>query len=333
MKKIRKVCLLLCAVLLLQCLHLPAFADETEETGASTVPTETVEETIPLADIPEVAYGSASVSNGCRTINGQTPLAGSERMLETAQAAFVFETTTQTVIYGYNPDMKLYPGSLAKILTALIAIENGDLDEVVSFSTQWNSSLPLRSQVADLKEGEEVTLRDLLYWMMLESANDAALNIAGHIGGSQDGFVEMMNQRAAQLGCNNSHFVNAHGLDHDEQYTTARDMTKIVMAALENETFVEIFSTLEYKMPPTNKVEEERKVVTDNHMMYQMILAKFYDERVTGGKTSSTAGSGSSLICTAKNKSGMNLILVVMGAERRYYDNGNVDYYGNFDET
>ncbi len=332
MKKIKYLCLLLCLSLLLQSAALPVFA--TEETDPSATATETTtqpEETIDPAEIPEVEYGSASVTNGCRTIYGQNPMGGSERLLETSQAAFVYEMNTQTVIYAYNPDAKLYPGSLAKILTALVALENGSMDDPVTFSTQWNASLPLRSQVADLKEGEEMTLGDLLYWMMLESANDAALNIAGHIAGSQDAFAEMMNQKAAQLGCTGSHFVNAHGLDHDEQYTTARDVAKIVEAAMQNENFRTIFGSLTYTMPATNKVEETRKVETDNHMMYQMILSKFFDERVTGGKTSSTAESGSSLVCTAESK-GMNLILIVMGAERRYYDNGNVDYYGNFDE-
>lgn len=333
MKKIKYLCLLISLILIFQSAGVPALAAEETDPSATLTEatTEASEETVALSDIPEVEFGSASVSNGCRTINGMNPMAGSERILETAQAAFVYELNTQTVIYGYNPDAKLYPGSLAKILTALVALENGKLDDKVTFSTQWNSSLPLRAQVADLKEGEEVTLGDLLYWMMLESANDAALNIAGHIGGSQEKFVEMMNQKAAQLGCSNSHFTNAHGLDHDEQYTTARDITKIVQAAVQNEEFKTIFGTLEYDMPATNKVEEVREVQTDNHMMYQMILAKFFDERITGGKTSSTAESGSSLVCTAESK-GMSLILVVMGAERRYYDNGNVDYYGNFDE-
>lgn len=332
MKKINFLCLLVALIMLLQTATPFALAAElTDPSDTTEQTTAAPEETVDESDIPEVEFGSASVTNGCRTINGMNPMAGSERILDTAQAAFVYEVNTQTVIYGYNSDAKLYPGSLAKILTALVALENGNMDDPVTFSTQWNSSLPLRAQVADLKEGEVVTLGDLLYWMMLESANDAALNIAGHIGGSQERFVEMMNQKASQLGCSNSHFVNAHGLDHDEQYTSARDIAKIVQAAIQNEDFMTIFSTLEYDMPATNKVDKVREVQTDNHMMYQMILSKFFDERVTGGKTSSTAESGSSLVCTAESK-GMQLILVVMGAERRYYDNGNVDYYGNFDE-
>lgn len=331
MKKIRNLCLILCLILLLQWTAFPALASET------TDPTETASPTAPedgtnYEEIPTVEYGSASVTNGCRTINGVTPLAGSERRLATSQAAFVYEVNTQTIIYSYNPDTRLYPGSLAKILTALIAIEQGDLEEVITFSTQWNSTLPVRSIVADLKEGEEVTLEALVYWLMLASANDAALNIAGHIAGSQAAFAELMNQKAAEIGCTDSHFTNAHGLDDPDQYTTARDMVKIILAATQNETFKEVFGAVGYNVPATNKTEKERVIESDNHLIYELILPQFNDDRVTGAKTSSTGGSGSSIICTAEDD-GMSLVCVVMGAERTYNSYGNADYYGNFEEV
>lgn len=326
MKKIRILCLILCLVVLCQSMPFAAAATETTE---PTIPS-TQEESMPYEEPPVVEYGSASITNGCRTINGMTPLGGTDRILKSAQAAFVYELNTETIIYSYNPDVHLYPGSLAKILTALIAIEEGNLDEVISFSTQWNSTLPIRALVADLKEGEEITLEALIYWMMLYSANDAALNIAGHIGGSQDGFVEMMNQKAAEIGCTDTHFTNAHGLDDPEQYTTARDMVKIIMAATKNETFREVFGAVGYTVPPTNKTDEEVIIESDNHLIYQRILPKFNRDEVTGGKTSSTAGSGSSLVCTAEEND-MSLICVVMGTQREY-SGSSVSYYGNFEE-
>ena len=313
MKKIRNLCLILCLAMALQWLAFPVRATETTDDTGTEETTAQEETQTAYEELPTVEYGSASITNGCRTINGMTPLAGSDRILSTSQAAFIYEINTQTIIYSYNPDVHLYPGSLAKILTALIAIEQGDLDEVVTFSTQWNSTLPIRSQVADLKEGEELTLEALLYWMMLESANDAALNIAGHIAGSQAAFAELMNQKAAEIGCTDSHFTNAHGLDDPEQYTTARDMVKIVLAATQNETFKEIFGSVGYNMPATNRTEEARVIETDNHLMYQLILPQFNDDRVTGGKTSSTGGAGSSTICTAE-VDGMSLVCLVMGA-------------------
>lgn len=329
MKKIRNLCLVLCLVLLFQCAAVPAFATET------TTATETegeAENTVSNYEIPTVEYGSASITNGCRTINGMTPLGGSDRILESAKAAFIYETTTQTVIYAYNPDTHLYPGSLAKILTALIAIEQCDMNEVITFSTKWNSTLPARSIVADLKEGEQVTMEALVYWVLLASANDAAMNIAGHIAGTQEAFVELMNQRAKELGCTDTHFTNAHGLDDDEQYTTARDMVKIVIAATQNETFREAFGTIGYTVPATNKTDEETLIETDNHLIYEYYLPQFNDDRVTGGKTSSTSGAGSSIICTAEDD-GMNLICCVMGAERTYTSKGATYYYGNFEEV
>lgn len=328
MKKIRVICLLLCLTLLLQCTPFSVCATETTEPVETTAPVP--EETLPLEAPPEVAFGGAPISNGCRTINGMTPLGGSEKILKSAQAAFIYEVNTETIIYSYNPDVRIYPGSLAKIMTALIAIEEGDLDQIVSFSTQWNKTLPPQSITADVKEGEEVTLEALVYWTMLASANDAAMNIAGHIGGSQEAFVEMMNERALEMGCTDTHFTNAHGLDDPEQYTTARDMVKIVLAAIENETFCEVFGSVGYTVPPTNRTEKERIIETDNHLIYQLILSKFNRKEVTGGKTSSTGGSGSSLVCTAE-KNDMKLICLVMGTQRKS-ENGRVSYYGNFEE-
>lgn len=326
MKKIRIFSLLLCLVVLFSTLPLPGAATETTEPDVPTMPRETE----PYEEPPTVDYGGAAISYGCRTINGMTPLGGNDRILKSAQAAFIYEVNTQTIIYSYNPDVHLYPGSLAKIMTCLLAIELGDMEQEVTFSTQWNKSLPAQSIVAKLKEGEVVTLEALVYWTLLASANDAALNIASVIGGSQEGFVELMNQRAAQMGCTDTHFTNAHGLDDPNQYTTARDMVKIVLAASQNETFCKVFGSVGYKVPPTNRTEKERVIETDNHLIYQLILKKFNRKEVTGGKTSSTAGSGSSLVCTAEAHD-MKLICLVMGTERESLD-GNVTYYGNFEE-
>ena len=326
MKKFRFLSLLLTMAVLFSCVSSPALATE------STEPEETVqtEQNDTQEAPPEVAYGGAPITNGCRTINGMTPLGGTDRILKSAQAAFIYEVNTETVIYSYNPDIPMYPGSLAKIMTCLLAIENGDMDQKVTFSTQWNRSLPGQSITCDLKEGEETTLGILVYWTMLYSANDAALNIAAIIGGSQEGFVEMMNQRAKQMGCTDTNFTNAHGLDDPNQYTTARDMVKIVLEATKNETFCTVFGEDSVVMPPTNKSEKERYINSDNHLIFNMVLPKFNRSEVTGGKTSSTGGSGSSLVCTAE-KNDMKLICLVMGTERQQVD-GIVSYYGNFEE-
>lgn len=328
MKKYRFPSLILALLLLLQCLTIPAGAAQTEETTEPTTES-AVEETVPV-----VAFGNATVTNGCRTIDGQYPLGGSDRMLETAQAAFVYEATTQTVIYAYNPDLQLAPGSLAKMLTALIAIEKGNLDDEITVSTREISQLPVGAITARLKEGEKLTVRDVLYFLILTSANDAALILAEYIAGDEPRFVDLMNERLAELGCTNTHLVNCHGLDSAQQYTTARDIAKITLAASQNATFMEIFGAKEYTVPPTNKNEKERDIASGNHLKYELVLPQFNDLRVSGGMPSYvSAASGASIAFTAEDK-GMELVFVILGATRTYNeDSGNAKYYGNFEES
>lgn len=310
MQKKRVLTLLLCLSLLLSSFAVPVRAEETP-----------------------AALGSITVTNGCKTMEAMSPLGGSHRILETAQAAFVYERSTDTVVYSYNADLKLYPGSLSKMLTALIAIERCDLDEEVTVSTREISQLPVGSITARLKEGEIVTVEDLLYCLILTSANDAALVLAEHIAGNEAGFVEIMNQRAAELGCTNSHFTNCHGLDDAGQYTTARDMARITSYASANPTFATIFSSNTYTLKATNKVSEDRKLETGNHLRYDLVLRQFNDSRVTGGMPSYVSpASGASIAFTAEDK-GMDLVFVILGTTRTYNSYGNADYYGNFNEA
>lgn len=330
MKKKKFLSFILVLCLCMQSVIVSSHATEyTEET--ETLPLGSVDMNAPMVDTDGIE-GIVSTNYGCRTINGMTPLSGSDRILETTQAAFVFDANNQTVIYSYNPDAQLMPGSLSKIMAALIAIENMDLDTVITCSTRWNNSLPLQSMVAKIKEGEELTLRDLLFCMIVASANDAALNIANNVAPNEAAFVEMMNQRAAQIGCTNTHFTNCHGLDREDQYSSARDIAKITLEAYKNPIFREIFATTSYKIAPTNRNEKEKVLETSNHLMYEKILPQFYDVRVKGGMPSYAAKSGAGLSCIAEDK-GMSLVIVVMGGTRTYNDSGNAKYYGNFEEV
>lgn len=334
MKKIRILSCVLCLCLALQWVLLPVGA--TEVSTQPTQPTQATDAQSVPTPLPEANYGNATVAYGCRTINGMTPLAGSDQILETAQAAFLYEANTGTVIYSYNPDLQMHPGGLAKIMTVLLAIEKGDMDQHIVVSTRWNKELPFRAQVADLKEGEEVTLGDLVHCVMIEAANDAALMIANHIGGTHAAFVEMMNHRAQDMGCTGTKFTNCHGLDDNGQWTTARDMARITLEASKNPTFRKVFGTVKYVMPPNNKMEEGRTLEPVNHLMYQLILPQFNDERVTGGIPSYTSlQSGASLVCTAEDKDkGMSFVIVVLGGTRTIAPNGyTVKYYGNFEEV
>ena len=330
MKKISAPCLVLALLLLLQCMYIPVLAAETEDsavpTVSETVPEETVAETAPT-----VAYGTASVTSGCRTIEAQVPLGGSERMLETAQAAFVYEKNTGTVIYAYNPDMKMSPGGLNMIMTAIVAIEKGNLDDEVTISTRNYSSLPAGALNQKLKEGEVMTLRDLLYCLVLGSANDAAITIAEHISGNETSFVIEMNQYADTIGCQSTVFTNCHGQSDANQCTTARDQVRIMEYCMRNSTFRELFAANSYTVEATNK-SEKRELKSTNYLREETIVPKLNDPRVTAGKQSYSSSTGAHVVCTAED-SGLSLVCVVLGGTRTYNSNGNVTYYGNFEEV
>ena len=328
MKNFKVLSLLLCMTILLQCLALPVFATETEETGMTEI---SVMETIPAPTEPE--FGTVCIQNGCRTINGMVPLAGSDRRLETSLAVFLYEMRTETVVYAYNPDVRLGSGTLAKLVNAMVVLQHCELDDVVTVS---NNRFSGGSQHASIKIGEEMTVEELLYCMILISANDAAVALAEHVAGTQQAFVGLMNQWAAQAGCTDTKFGNVHGLDSAANITTARDIAKIVNAALKDEEFVSIWSAVEYTVGETNKQAARSKYNTQNYMMDQAIIPDFYDNRVKGGMASSTDASGASLVCVAESGEGskqMQYIAVVMGATRTFAENGwSVKSYGNFNE-
>ena len=334
MKKFAFLPLVLCLLLVLQCTVFPVYAVpipvSTEETENETATQES--EAPPQGSA--IPFGQVSILNGCRTIEGMVPLGGNERRLPSAVSAFVYERNTNTVIYSFNPDMKVAPGSLAKLVTALLAIELCDVDEVVTINSSNIARLPAGSQNVDLRNGEQLTVKDLLHCMILQSANDAAIVLAEHISGNPQGFVVLMNERVKKMGCINTQFENVHGLDNATNFTTARDMAKITTEALKNETFRELFSAKEYIVPETEK-SKERKFQTQNYMMDDTNIIKYFDDRVTGGMQSYVSvGAGASMVCSALSKDkSMDLVCVVMGCTREIADNGwQVLSYGNLDE-
>lgn len=327
MKKI--FCLLLCLFLTAQCACFPVFATEAQ------TPTETVAATLPAGSVEMAASmeGNATILNGCRTLDAQIPMGGDARMLKSATSAFLYERNTGTVIYSYNPDLEVQPGTLAKIVTAIVAIENGNLDDEVTVSSRNYKYIPAGAKNAKLKEGEVLTLRDLLYCMFLHWANDAAVTIAEHISGSEEAFVKKMNEYAARVGCTGTKFSDCHGLGSDGQSTTARDMAKIVEEALKDPDFRALFTATEYDVPATER-SEIRELKSLNYLIEPTILPKYNYKAATGGIAHYSESSGASIVCTAEDKN-MSYTVVVMGCERR----ANVDkawvieYYGNYEEA
>ncbi len=267
--------------------------------------------------------------SGCHSTDAAKPLMSGDQLLETAKAVFVYERNSDTLVYGYNPDQALDPAGMPKVMTALIAIEKGNLDDMVTVSKKALDAVAIGSVSAGLVRGEEISLKDLLYLMMTKSANDAATVIAEHIAGSQEAFVEMMNQRAGELGCTNTVFTNAHGLPDEASALTARDLCRILDTALDDETFRALFSATEYTVPATNK-SEAREIETSNKMALQTSKT-YYDSRVTGGKTGATK-DGRYLAVTAEHN-GMELLAIVMGAVPTYeVENIVIKTYGSFEE-
>ena len=284
-----------------------------------------------LALQPVCGVMAVETEANCRTLDATAALGGSDKILDTTKAAIVYERGSGTMIYGYNMDQRIYPSSMVKLMTALVALENGNLDDIVTVSKAALDSVAIGSVSAGLVRWEEISLRDLMYCMMVASANDAAAVIALHVGGSLDMFILMMNEMAEKLGCSDTNFSNVHGLHDDNTYTTARDICKILDYALENPEFKQMFETKSYQVAATNK-SDARDIITTNYMMSKDYTKKYFDDRVVGGKTGSTDKAGRCLAITA-DVNGMDVIAIVMGAEPVYNEDGvSVSRFGSFEE-
>ncbi|MCD8105240.1 MAG: D-alanyl-D-alanine carboxypeptidase [Lachnospiraceae bacterium] len=229
-----------------------------------------------------------------------------------AASAIVMDIDTGTVLYSKQATEKQYPASITKIMTTLLLIENCDLDDTITFS-EVVYDIEEGSTHLGIQPGEEMTLRDCAYGIMLASANDIANGVAEYIAGSVSAFADMMNEKAEELGCVNTHFSNPHGLYSDDHYTCAYDMALIAQAAYQNETFREIVGTTEYIIPETNLSGEDRSFL-NHHKMLQSD-SEYYQSWCTGGKTGYTSQCLNTLV-TYGSKDGMNLVSVILRVNR-----------------
>lgn len=272
-----------------------------------------------------------AVVNGCRSLDAAMTYLGTKSITENVGSAIVYETNSDTLMYSLDADAKVYPSSLVKILTALIAVEKGNLQDVITVTQDVLDTVPYYAASAELVADEKITLSDLLYCMMVGSANDAAAVIATHISGSQNAFVKDMNAYANAVGCTGTQFVNVHGLHDDEQYTTTRDMARILAKAVENDDFLTYFSAIHYNVPATNK-SEARELSSGNFLMNIDNMQIYQDARVKGGRTGTT-DDGARCLASLAEQDSMRLICIVMGSESTFADNGSTLTYGSFKET
>lgn len=244
----------------------------------------------------------------------------------TAGAAVVMDVETGLVLYEKNSTEKNYPASITKILTSLVAIENSSLSDTVLFSKNAVFSIEKGSSSCAIDWGEELSMEDCLYGILLESGNDVSNAVAEHVGGTIDDFVEMMNTKSKELGCVNSHFANPHGLSDDAHYTCAYDMALISRAAIKNSTFATITGTRRHIVEPTNKQPETRYWL--NH--HYFVNKKLEYDGCIGGKTGYTYKSKYTLVTFAK-RGDMTLVCVIMNEENaanQYTETANLLDFG-----
>lgn len=246
-------------------------------------------------------------------------------------AGIVMEVDTGAVLYGKNIDDQHYPASITKVLTALVALENGKMDDPVVVSRDCVSFMQPGDSSIGLKEGDEITLEQALYGMLLASGNEAAYSVGENVGKNAgydyEWFVEQMNNRCKELGGTNSNFVNANGLHNENHYTSARDMALVGREIFKHPEFFEIVQTLNYTIPASDTCEEH--VFQQKHKMLNPNRNEYYEYAV-GGKTGYTSDARSTLI-TMADKDGTQLVCVVLrtrGGKHVYPDTANLFEYG-----
>lgn len=252
---------------------------------------------------------------------GTVPAKAAERGLATKEdtkadkpsingvCGILMDAKTGKILYAKNIDKKSYPASITKILTTLVALENNDdLYSTVKFSSYAVNSIEPGSTHIGIKTGEEIPLIDVLYGIMLESANEACNGVAEHTSGSIKKFAALMNKKAKEIGCKGSHFMNPNGLHNDKHYVTARDMALITKAALQNPMFRKIACSSHYFMSGTNKEKKGRELWNHHKMVKQTM---FLYKGVEGGKTGYTTRAGGTLVTFAK-RGNTELISVIL---------------------
>lgn len=225
-----------------------------------------------------------------------------------AESAIVMEASTGLILYEKNIHDEHYPASTTKVMTALLAAENSSLGDTVTFSKNAIYNVERGSSVLPANVGEQLTMQQCLYALMLISGNDVAYAIAEHVAGNIDSFADLMNAKAKELGCKNTHFVNPHGLPNDKHYSSAYDLALITREAMKNDSLRKIMGTRRYVIPPTNKQKDTRYLL--NH--HKLISKEgFSYDGIIGGKTGYTVVSKYNLVTVAK-RGNLELICVVM---------------------
>lgn len=293
------------------------------ETGTNAN-TDTTENDAAESDTPET---DTQTDTPAPTAPVQTEPAVDEKSPEIsidAGASILVNAETGEIIHAQNEKEKQFPASTTKIMTALLALEKCNLSDTVTMKSEDFVDVNNGASNAGLKVGEKITVENLLYCLLLPSGNEAANALARAVGGSVDEFVQIMNDRAKELGCVNTHFANPNGLHDDNHYSCAYDLYLIAQQAMKNSTFATIVNTAQKKLPATN-MNEERIIYTTNQLILSSYSSIYYDN-CYGIKTGHTTQAGYCLVSYAK-QSGYTYYSVVLGAKP------GSEYAGSFTET
>lgn len=252
-----------------------------------------------------------------------------------SEAGIVMDADNGAILYAKKIDNPHYPASITKVLTALVALEHNALTDIVTITPDDYNFLKRGDNHIGLKNKEEITMEDALYGTLLASGNEVAHAVGSNTEGGYDNFIKLMNQKAKELGCTHSNFVNSHGLHDENHYTSARDMALIGSAAFQNADFMKITGTKIYTIPTTNITNETRSFENHHKMLFDW--RKQYYEGCVGGKTGYTDNALNTLV-TMATRDGANLVAVVLrthGSGNAYVDTkAMLDYaFENFSKV
>ena len=243
-----------------------------------------------------------------------------------SETAVLINGETGQILYDKNMHQKMFPASITKVMTGMLALENAKPEDIITMSHYAVFSIGRGTSHIALDENEQVTVEQAMYALAIESANDAANGLAEHVAGSTEDFANMMNEKAKECGALNTHFVNPHGLHDEEHYTTAYDMARITMAAIKTEGFNTYFGATKYEIPPTNKQEETRYLRSSN----DLLKGQYDCEGIFMSKNGWTGEAKNTLI-TAAERNGVTLIAVVMKSgktEEKFEDTAKLLNWG-----
>ena len=266
-----------------------------------------------------------------------TAFAATDEISTYSPTVLLMESKTGKVIFEKNAHEKMYPASTTKIMTAILTLENCELTDKATASYEAIYTVPVGYSNANIQVGEELTVNQLLNVLMVGSANEAANILAEHIAGSVSSFATMMNSKASELGCENTHFVNANGVHNTDHYTTAYDLALMGRYAMQNETFRKLVSTTFYTLPATNKYDKNDRVFGNTNELIKKDdsdrVDNYYYKYCNGIKTGFTNAAKNCIVASAQ-KDGIEYIVVIMGAEStenglsaRYIDCKNLFNY------